>query len=103
MERSLLGLKDGSLDGGAAASRFETSDYAGFCVLELRVLNLGGQDSGAPAQHSSWEEKSRSQRAQYPLIQEYTLNHNIITRLSPLSFKVYSFIEGYWAPWEAVA
>ena len=32
-----------------------------------------------------------SQRAQYPLIKEYSLNHN----MKPL----YSLIKGYWALW----
>ena len=36
------------------------------------------------------------QSAQYPLIKEYSLNHN----MTPLIFKVYSVIKGYWAPWE---
>ena len=33
------------------------------------------------------------QRAQYPLIKEYTLGALI------LRFKVYSLVEGYWALW----
>ena len=41
-----------------------------------------------------------TQRAQYPLIREYTLNHNI---KAPICFRVYSLIKGYWALWEEVS
>ena len=36
-----------------------------------------------------------TQRSQYPLIQEYTLNHNTKDSI----FKVYSLIKGYWVLW----
>ena len=42
---------------------------------------------------------SPSQTAQYPLIMEYTFNHNI----EALEFKVYSLIKGSWALWEQKA
>ena len=35
--------------------------------------------------------------AQYPLIKEDTLNHNM---KSLQQFKVYSLIKGYWALWD---
>ena len=37
--------------------------------------------------------------AQYPLIKEYSLNHN----MKPyIIFQPYSFIKGYWALWEGL-
>ena len=37
-----------------------------------------------------------TQRAQYPLIREYTLNYR---GLRIMIYKVYSLIKGYWALW----
>ena len=55
---------------------------------------LGSQDMyGTESKHSV------AQISQYPLIKEYTLNHNI----QPLLFKVYSLIKGYWVLWVSIA
>ena len=41
-------------------------------------------------------QRTGAQRAQYPLSEEYTLNHIM---LKPPKIKVHSFIQGYWALW----
>ena len=40
-----------------------------------------------------------SQRAQYPLTKEYTLNHYYYSLYSLRYIKVYSLLKGYWALW----
>ena len=55
---------------------------------------------GAGLSERATKSGKRTQRLQYSLIREYTLNYgsNII---KGKKFKVYSLIEGYWSLWEA--
>ena len=70
----------------------------------LRTCRSGGHDGRAfarglheaPLLHCAVV-GARTQRLQYPLSKEYTLNH---IRDPILYFKVYSLIKGYWSLWK---
>ena len=48
-----------------------------------------------PKERQDTSRTEDTQRSQYPLIKEYTLNHNVEASLC----KVYSLIKGYWVLW----